>query len=93
MGVMDRSRPSTRNASSLVKIEKVNGARQMQRPSRRACHVTDLAREQDLPLKPGLIAMIERYYGGVLANGSGFHDAARPDKSRTARPYTATGRQ
>jgi hypothetical protein len=34
----------------------------MQRLLRRACHATNLAREQGVPLKPGLIALLDRAY-------------------------------
>jgi transposase len=64
-----------RELQALVEIEKEDWARKMQRLLRRACHLTNLAREQDLPLKPGLIALIERCYDGILANGLAFHDA------------------
>jgi transposase len=49
-----------------------NEGRKMQRLLRRACHATNLAREQDLSLKPSLM---ERCYDGVLANGLAFHEA------------------
>ena len=42
---------------------------------RRACHVVNLAREQDVPLKPGLIALIERGYDAIVADGLAFHEA------------------
>ena len=64
-----------RELQALVEIEKEDWARKMQRLLRRACHVTNLAREQGLPLKPGLIALIDRCYDGILANGLGFHEA------------------
>jgi transposase len=64
-----------RELQALVEIEKEDWARKMQRLLRRACHLTNLAREQNLPLKPGLIALIERIYDGILANGLAFHDA------------------
>ena len=47
----------------------------MQRLLRRACHATNLAREQGVPLKPGLIALIERCYDAILADGLAFHQA------------------
>jgi transposase len=64
-----------RELKALVEIEKEDWARKMQRLLRRACHVTNLARERGVPLKPGLIALIERCYDGVLANGLAFHEA------------------
>ena len=51
-----------RELKALVEIEKEDWARKMQRLLRRACHATNLAREQGVPLKPGLIALIERCY-------------------------------
>ena len=35
----------------------------------------DLAREQDIPLKPELIALIERRYDAIVAAGLAFHEA------------------
>lgn len=64
-----------RELKALVEIEKEDWARKMQRLLRRACHVTNLAREQGLPLKPGLIPLIDRCYDGILANGLAFHNA------------------
>src|SRR3954469_7538199 len=60
---------------ALVDIEKEDWARRMQRLLRRACHASNLARERGVPLKPGLIAMFERWYGTLLADGVAFHDA------------------
>jgi transposase len=47
----------------------------MQRLLRRACHASNLARERGVPLKPGLIALFERWYDTILADGLAFHDA------------------
>ena len=58
-----------RELKALVEIEKEDWARRMQRLLRRACHVVNLAREQDVPLKPGLIALIERGYDAIVADG------------------------
>jgi len=66
-----------RELKALVEIEKEDWARKMQRLLRRACHATNLARERDVPLKPGLIARIERCYDAILAEGLAFH-AAQP---------------
>ena len=54
----------------------------MQRLLRRACHATNLAREQGIALSPQFIAMIERCYDAVLTEGFAFHDAARLDLHR-----------
>jgi transposase len=63
-----------RELKALVEIEKEDWARRMQRLLRRACHAANLAREQDVPLKPGLIALIERRYDTIVADGLGFHE-------------------
>ena len=47
----------------------------MQRLLRRACHATNLARDQGVPLKPSLTALIERGYDAILAEGLAFHEA------------------
>ena len=60
---------------ALVEIEKEDWARKMQRLLRRACHATNLAREQGMALSPQFIAMIERCYDAILTEGFAFHDA------------------
>ena len=50
----------------------------MQRLLRRACHAANLAREQDLPLRPVLIALIERCYDAIVADGLAFHEHGQP---------------
>ena len=64
-----------RELQALVEIEKEDRARKMQRLLRRACHAVNLAREQDVPLSPRLIALIERCYDVILAEGFAFHEA------------------
>ncbi len=64
-----------RELKTLVEIEKEDWARRMQRLLRRPCHATNLARKQDVALKPGLIALIERCYDAILADGIAFHQA------------------
>ena len=64
-----------RELKALVEIEKEDWARKMQRLLRRACHATNLAREQGVPVKPGLIALIERSYDAIVAQGLAFHEA------------------
>ncbi len=64
-----------RELKALVEIEKEEWARKMQRLLRVACHATNLARETDVKLKPGLIAVIERRYDAILAEGLAFHEA------------------
>jgi transposase len=46
--------------------------------------VTNLAREQGMPLKPRLIALIERCYDAVLAEGIAFHEG-QPVLAKTRR--------
>src|SRR3954469_4988189 len=69
-----------RELKALVEIEKGGWARRMQRLLRRArpaCPATNLARDRGVPLKPSLIAGIERCYDAILAEGLAFH-AAQP---------------
>ena len=73
-----------RELKALVEIEKEDWARRMQRLLRRACHATNLAHEQGVPLKPGLIALIERCYDAVLAQGLAFHEE-QPALARSRR--------
>lgn len=64
-----------RELKALIEIEKEDWARKMQRLLRRACHVTNLAREAGAPLRPGLIALIERRYDAIATEGLAFHGA------------------
>jgi transposase len=64
-----------RELKALTEIEKEDWARKMQRLLRRACHASNLARERDGELKPGLIALFERCYDTILAEGLAFHEA------------------
>ena len=73
-----------RELKALVEIEKENWAGRMQRLLRRACHATNLARERGVPLQPGLIALIERCYDGILAEGLAFHEG-QPALAKTGR--------
>jgi transposase len=63
-----------RELKALVEIEKEAWAHKMQRLLRRACHATNLARELGVPLNSGLIALIQRRYNAVLAEGLAFHE-------------------
>ena len=67
-----------RELKALVEIEKEDWARQMQRLLRRACHATNLARQRGVPLKPGLVACIERRYDVIVAEGLAFHEKQPP---------------
>jgi transposase len=82
-----------RELKALVEIEKEDWASKMQRLLRRACHATHLAREQGVPLKPALTALIERCYDAILANGLAFHEAqpALAKARRRGRPPRRVG--
>ena len=69
-----------RELQALVEIEKEEWARKMQRLLRRACHATHLMRDADEPvhLRPRLIALIERRYTAILAEGFAHHEAQPP---------------
>ena len=64
-----------RELKALVEIEKEDWARRMQRLLCRACHAVNLAHARGKPLKPELIALIERCYDRILADGLAFHEA------------------
>jgi transposase len=67
-----------RELKALVEIEKEEWARKMQRLLRRACHVTNRARERGIPMKPRLIECFERHYDTIIAEGLLFHEAQAP---------------
>ena len=73
-----------RELKALVEIEKEDWARKMQRLLRRACHASNLARQQGVALPPRFAALIERCYDAVLAEGLAFH-ADQPALISTAR--------
>jgi transposase len=81
-----------RELKALIEIEKEDWARRMQRLLRRACHATNLAREQGVPLTPGLLALIERCYDVILAEGLAFHQA-QPGLLRAIGKGKVGGRQ
>src|ERR1700722_7477268 len=64
-----------RELQALVEIEKEVWARKMRCLLRRACHAANPAREQDAPLSPRLIALIERCYDAIVTEGFVFHEA------------------
>lgn len=82
-----------RELKALIEIEKEDWARRMQRLLHRACHATNLAREQGVPLKPGLIALIERSYDAILVAGLAFHETqpALAKARRRGRPPRRVG--
>jgi transposase len=73
-----------RELKALVEIEKEDWACRMQHFLRRACHATNLARDRGVPLKPSLIALFDRCYDAVLADGLAFH-AAQPALAKAGR--------
>src|SRR5471030_2047998 len=73
-----------RELQALVEIEKEDWARKMQRLLRHAYRATNLARNRGVPLKPSLIALIERCYDAILMEGFAFHEA-QPALISTAR--------
>ena len=73
-----------RELQALVEIEKEDWARRMQRLLRRACHATNLAREQGVALSPRFIALIGQCYDAIAMEGFAFHDA-QPALVSTAR--------
>jgi len=82
-----------RELKALVEIEKEDSARKMQRLLRRACHATNLARERGVPLKPALIALLDRGYSAIVAEGLAFHQAqpALAKARRRGRPPRRVG--
>jgi transposase len=82
-----------RELKALVEIEKEDWARKMQRLLRRACHAINLAREQGVPLSSALIALLDRGYDAILAEGLAFHHAqpALAKAGRRGRPPRRVG--
>jgi hypothetical protein len=66
-----------RELKALIEIETENWAGKMQHLLRLACYLTNLAREREVPLKPGLIALIKRRYDAITAEGLAFHYPGR----------------
>jgi transposase len=64
-----------RELAALVEIEREDWARRMQTLLRRACHAASLARQAGKPVPPALIALIERCYDRIVADGMAFHAA------------------
>lgn len=67
-----------RELQALIDIEKEDWARKMRCLLRRACHATHLAGERGVALSPRFIALIERCYDAILAEGFAFHEAQDP---------------
>ena len=66
---------TTELLKALVEIEHEAWAANVQRLLRRACHLTNRARERDKPIKP---ALINRRYDAIVAAGLAFHEAQPP---------------
>jgi transposase len=64
-----------------------------QRLLRRACHAMNLARERGVPLNSGLIALIERRYNAILAEGLALQEVqpALAKPRRRGRPPRRVG--
>jgi transposase len=67
-----------RELKALIEIEKEEWASRMQRLLRRACHAANLASERGVALDPALIALIERRWDAIVAEGLAFHEALPP---------------
>jgi len=86
-----------RELQALIEIEKEDWAGKMQRLLQRACHAVNLAREQSVALNPSLLALIDRRYVAILAEGFAFHEAQPPlvpaaiKAKRQGRPKRRTG--
>jgi transposase len=82
-----------RELKALIEIEKEDWARKMQRLLGRACHATNLAREQAVPLSAALIALLDRSYDAILAEGLAFHEVqpALAKARRRGRPPRRVG--
>jgi transposase len=81
-----------RELKALVEIEKEDWAGKMQRLLRRTCHAANLARERDKPVPPLLIALFERRYDAIVAEGLTFHEA-QPELVRPTGKAKRRGRQ
>jgi transposase len=67
-----------RELKALVEIEGEAWAANMQRLLRRACHLTNVARDRSQPLKPALLALVNRRYDTIVTSGLAFHEAQPP---------------
>ena len=71
-----------RQLQALVEIKRKDRVRRMQTLLRRACHAANLARQRGRPIPPRLIALIERFYDRIVADGMEFQ-AAQSALTRT----------
>lgn len=67
-----------RELKALIELDKEPWATNMQRWLRRACHAANVARAQDIPLPPRLVARFLRRYDAIVATGLAFHEALPP---------------
>jgi len=80
-----------RELQALIDIEHEDWARRMRTLLRRACHAANLARRLGKPVPPALIALIERCYDRIVADGMAFH-AGQPALTHAAIQATRRGR-
>jgi transposase len=78
-----------RELQALIEIEKEEWAARIQRLLRRACHTVNLARDRQnlsssscltrgltrVPMKPSLIALIDRCYDRIIDDACAWHEA------------------
>jgi transposase len=64
-----------RELQALIEIEREDWARKMRCLLRRACHAANLAHGQNTPLSQRCIALIERRYDAIVAEGFALHGA------------------
>lgn len=64
-----------RELKALIEIDKEDWARRMQILLRRACHAANLARQRRVAFKVRLLALIERRYDAIVAQGLAFHQS------------------
>src|SRR5450759_649142 len=80
-----------RELKALIEIEKEDWARKMQRLLRRACQVTNRARDRGVVLKPRLVERFERCYERYPRRGLRLprDAAAARDRHQNSRPKTS----
>jgi transposase len=85
-----------RELQALIEIEKEPWAARLRTLLRRACHATSLARRRgDAALKPAIVALVQRRYDLIVAEGLAFHEAqpklTRSGSKRRGRQPHRTG--
>ena len=80
-----------RELQALIDIEHEDWARRMRTLLRRGCHAANLARQLGKPVPPGLLALIERCYDSIVADGMAFHES-QPALTQPAIQATRRGR-